>query len=210
MAFGTMPLCLSARLSCPLGSGVNVKPLFVLFWQLCRFQKGPQDVPYSQALLVVLLLAEVSLGLATILFLGGDYFPQQALGMIVAISAWIAMVWGILNFKGLRPRFVQAVTACLGTDLLMSFIILPLQVFIVTQPSADGVGNLVRLAMLFFLIWDILIKARIYSVSMELGRLQGNLLSISIWILVLLLSNSFIPPEALEALQQSADAGAAQ
>lgn len=182
-----------------------MKPLFVLFWQLCRFQKGPQDVPYSQALLLLLLLAEVALGLATLLVLKVDFFLEQAMGMLLAMAVWTGMVWGLLSFKGLQARFVQAMTACLGTDLLMSFIVLPLQVYIVTQLADQEAGTPVRLAILVALIWDILIKARIYSLAMDLGRLQGNLLSISIWLIVLLLSNSFLPPEALEAAQQQSD-----
>ncbi|AUM13835.1 hypothetical protein [Ketobacter alkanivorans] len=187
-----------------------MKPLFVLFWQLCRFQKGPQDVPYSQALMVVLLLANVSLGLGSMLVLSADYLVEQAMGMLLALAVWMAMIWGILGFKGQKARFVQTWTACLGTDLLMSCLVLPLQVFIVTNPPVEGEGSIWRLVMLLVLIWDILIKARIYSVSMGLGRLQGNLLSISIWLLVFLLNFSFLPPEVMQQAEQQSSAGVDQ
>lgn len=180
-----------------------MKPLFALFWQLCLFRKGPQDVPYAPVLLVVLVLVELVLGAAIIMSLEPLYMSQQLLGVTVALGAWLAIVWGLLRFKGMESRYVQAMTACLGTDLLLSFIILPLQVYIVTSASDAAFGTVARLALLVVLIWDILVKGRIYAASMQLGRLQGNLLSITIWVVVLLLSDMFLPPEALEALQQA-------
>lgn len=180
-----------------------MKPLFALFWQLCLFRRGPQDVPYSPVLLVALVLVELVLGAVIITSLEPVYLRQQLLGVTVALSAWLVMVWGLLRFKGLESRYVQAMTACLGTDLLLSFAIIPLQVYIVTSASDAALGTQARLVLLMMLIWDILVKGRIYGSSMGLGRLQGNLLSIAIWVVVLLLSDMFLPPEAIEALQQS-------
>ncbi|HAU13990.1 MAG TPA: hypothetical protein DCS92_09790, partial [Gammaproteobacteria bacterium] len=78
-----------------------MKPLFVLFWQLCRFQKGPQDVPYSQVLLLLLLVAELALGMATILLLEPLNMGQQMLGLLMDMGAWLLLVWALLAFKGL-------------------------------------------------------------------------------------------------------------
>ncbi|MCK5792511.1 MULTISPECIES: hypothetical protein [unclassified Ketobacter] len=180
-----------------------MKPLFVLFWQLCRFQKGPQDVPYSQVLLLLLLVAELALGMATILLLEPLNMGQQMLGLLMAMGAWLLLVWALLAFKGLTARYVQTMSACLGTDLLLSCIILPLQVYIVGQGLEPESGTLARLALLVALIWDILIKGRIYGASMQLGRLQANLLSITIWVIVLLLSNAFMPAPMPEQAPQN-------
>lgn len=183
-----------------------MKPLFVLFWQLCRFQKGPQDVPFSPPLLVLLFGVVLLLSASILYWLEPQYFLQQLLGSLVALIAWGAMVWAVLNFKKANARFVQTMTACFGTDVVISLASVPLQLFIFTAATEGGIGVLTRLALLTLLIWDILIKARIYSVSMELGRLQGNLLSITIWVSVLLISNSFLPPEALESIQPDSTA----
>ena len=180
-----------------------MKPLFALFWQLCLFRRGPQDVPYSPVLLGALVLAELALGAALILGLEPIYLKQQLLGMVVALSAWLALVWLVLRFKGLDARYIQAMTACLGTDLLLSCAILPLQVYIVSSSADAALATPSRLVLLALLIWDILVKGRIYSGAMNLGRFQANILSITIWVIVLLLSDMFLPPEALEALQQA-------
>ncbi|MEE2729584.1 MAG: hypothetical protein VYA55_02125 [Pseudomonadota bacterium] len=178
-----------------------MKPLFTLFWQLCVFRRGPQDVPYSPVLLAVLVLAELLLGAAIVGRLETAYMGHQMMGMVVALSAWLAMVWGLLRFKGLEARYVQAMTACLGTDLLLSAVTVPLQLYILSLPLDAGVGTWARVALLLTLIWDILVKGRIYGAALGLGRLQANLLSITIWVIVLLLSDVFMPAEALEAMQ---------
>ncbi|MAR89319.1 MAG: hypothetical protein CML06_00350 [Pseudomonadales bacterium] len=183
-----------------------MKSLIELFWQLCRFRRGPQNVPYSPPLMVLLLLAVAGLGVATIFAMEQQYMAPKLLGMVAALGTWMLLVWGVLGFKGLGPRFVQTMTACLGTDLLMSCILLPLQGAALANAQDNWLGTLLKVAIMTVLVWDILIKARIYSVAMNMGRLQGNLLSISIWLIVILISNSFLPPEAFEALQQQQQA----
>jgi len=172
-----------------------LKPLFALFWQLCLFRRGPQDVPYAPALLVIILLAEMALGVASVLMLEKSYQSEQAAGVLLGLTVWLALVWGILGFKGQKTRFVQTMTACLGTDLVMTLLVLPLQVFLVTYPESGSAPYLLRLVVL---IWDILIKGRIYSAAMNLGRVQANLLSITIWLVVVLMSVSLLPAEALQ------------
>ena len=174
-----------------------MKPLIVLFWQVCRFQKGPQDVPYSPALLGVLLLAVAALGAASVMWLDQTYQQPKIAGMVVALLAWMGMVAGLLRFKGLSSRFVQAMSACLGTDLIMTALAMPVQYLLVQNPPVEGSLSLPLVAIQVLMVWDLLVKGRIYSASMQLGRFQGNLLSICIWITVLSLTYVFLPPEAL-------------
>ena len=89
--------------------------------------------------------------------------------------------------------------ACLGTDLVISLISVPMQMAVVSVEAETTLGSLSRFGLLTLMIWDILVKGRIYSGAMNLGRLQGNFLSICIWISMLLISYQFIP----EALQNS-------
>ncbi len=180
-----------------------MKPLIALFWQLCLFRRGPQEVPYSPVLLGIFVVAELILGAFIVFTLEPLYAGQQLLGLLVALVAWLAIVWGLLRFKGLDARYVQTMTACLGTDLLLSLVIVPLQVYIISGGPEVALGLPARLVLLGLLLWDIMIKGHIYGMAMRLGRLQGNLLSITIWVIVLLLGDMFLPPEALEALQQT-------
>src|SRR5690606_14600130 len=53
-----------------------VKPLFALFWQICRFRRGPEDVPFAPALMAILLLAVAGLGSLSIVILSGVEQPR--------------------------------------------------------------------------------------------------------------------------------------
>ena len=47
-----------------------MKALWTLFWQLCQLRRGPEDVPYSLQLLLLLGLLDVALGV------GGQFLAQ--------------------------------------------------------------------------------------------------------------------------------------
>lgn len=176
-----------------------MKPVFHLFWQLCRLQKGPQDVPYSPILLLLLVLALLSLSGLIVLLLDPDYLQYKMLGSGVAILSWGALLFVILRFKRAESRFVQTMTACMGTDLIISALGVPLQFGVMGLSQESLAGNLFRFALLGLIIWDILIKGRIYSAAMEVGRIQGNLLSLLIWLSVLSISYRFLPEAAQSA-----------
>lgn len=176
-----------------------MKALFSLFWQLCRFQKGPQDVPHSPPLLALLVMALMSLSVLIVFWFEPKYVSEKLMGSALALAAWFLLLFLLLKFKGLGNRFVQTMIACLGTDLVISLSSVPMQMAVVSVEAETTLGSLSRFGLLTLMIWDILVKGRIYSGAMNLGRLQGNFLSICIWISMLLISYQFIP----EALQNS-------
>ncbi len=173
-----------------------LKVLFGLFWQLCLFRRGPQDVPYSPVLLVMLVGALIGLGCGLILWLDQGYLQQNVMGSLAALTAWFVIVYAILALKQSTSRMVQTMTACLGTDLIVSLVSVPLRVPLAYLEPEHLLSSLLRVALLVVMIWDILIKSRIYEAAMGLGRLQANLLSVTIWLCVFLVNISFLPPEA--------------
>ena len=175
-----------------------MKSLFELFWQICVFRKGPDQVPHAPALLGLLLIAILVLSAFLLLALEPSYFVAKMAGSAASIGAWCLAVYAILSFKKLSNRFVQTMTACLGSDLIISILSIPLQIVASRLPIESSISSILWLAMLVLIIWDILIKARIYSMAMRLGRLQGNFLAIALWISLFVISLSFLPPQALQ------------
>ncbi len=177
-----------------------MKPLFTLFWQLCRFQRGPQDVPHSPPLLAFLVILLLLLSGAMVLVFEPTYMTEKLMGSAAALAAWFALVFLLLKFKGLGNRFAQTMTACIGTDLVINVLSLPFQAAIVNLPAESGVGAVGRFGLLALMIWDILVKGHIYAYSMNMGRLQGNFLAICMWLAILLISFRFLP-EAVQNAQ---------
>ncbi len=175
-----------------------MKALIYLFWQICTFRKGPQDVPYSPPLLGLLVVALVVLSLLLTAYVEPAYFTQRFAGSVVAIALWFVVVYALLSVKKLIPRFLQTITACLGTDLLISMLSLPLQLLLISAPKSGMYSSLIQSLLLSLVIWDIVIKGRIYDSAMGLGRFGGNALAVALWIMLLMVSLSFLPAEAIQ------------
>lgn len=181
-----------------------MKPLFALFWQICRFRRGPEDVPYAPALAALLVVAVAGLVGGSVLVLNGLApppgedapalsTPMQLLVQWVALVAWMLVIFLLLRFKNLSARYSQTLIAALGTDLVMflpqffGFAILAM------SPSTSGVAGIGQFTVLFIYIWDMLIKGHIYSRALNISRLQGNLLSLALSYGIFALSAALIP-----------------
>lgn len=176
-----------------------MKTLMRLFWQLCLFQRGPEDVPHSPPLVAVLVAALMLLSVLIVVLFEPLYVVEKLMGSVLALLAWFALLSLLLKFKELGNRLLQTMAACLGTDLVISLISVPLQLAVMSATAETQLGTVSRFGLLSLMIWDILVKGHIYSGALNISRLQGNFLSISIWIIMLLISYQFIP----EALQQN-------
>lgn len=182
-----------------------MKPLFALFWLICRFRRGPEDVPYAPALAGLLVVAVAGLVGGSVLLLDGlapppssPDIPQvastlQLLVQWVALAVWMVVVFALLRFKGHGARYVQTLIAALGTDLIMfvpQFIGFALMAVNAPDSAAAGLG---QFTVLFVYIWDMLIKGHIYSRALDISRLQGNLLSLALSYGIFALSALLIP-----------------
>lgn len=182
-----------------------MKPLFALFWQICRFRRGPEDVPYAPALAGLLIVAVAGLVGGSVLILNGltpppssPDIPQvapttQLLVQWAALAAWMTVMFTLLRFKGFGARFTQTVIAALGTDLIMfapQFIGFAIIAVNGPESAASGLG---QFTVLFIYIWDMLIKGHIYSRALNISRLQGNLLSLALSYGIFALSALLIP-----------------
>lgn len=176
-----------------------------LYWQICRFRSGPEDVPPVITLTFLTLLAYGLLNFIVRVGFGDLSVAYSAVSLLVITLFWTAMVYGVLQFKKLTPRFQQTFTAILGTDVVLSLISMPLAIvagkFAVDSP-------VVALASAFWLlvfIWDVLVKGFIFHRAFNVSPLLGNLFSLMISMLIMMIDQSLLAqfePELLENLRQ--------
>jgi len=180
-----------------------VKPLFALFWQICRFRRGPEDVPFAPALMAILLLAVAGLGSLSIVILSGVEQPRpeqdvavstQLMVQWLALAAWLVVVYLLLQFKRMGSRFVQTATAALGTDIVMAVPQFACFAIFATQSPESALAALGQFALLFVYVWDMLIKGHIYSHALNISRLQGNLLSLALSFGLFAISAALVAP----------------
>jgi hypothetical protein len=164
---------------------------------LCLLRRGPEDLPYSPALLVALLIASVVLeGLFDI------YRGIKPLMMLVALAGTLAALGALfLVLRGRRKpeRFMQTALALVTTSLLFELIALPLSLVVMpfAQAAAHAAGNppsptqaqaIALLAMFVFAIWQICISVSILRRALEIPVVGGVLVLILLacvnWIVV--------------------------
>jgi hypothetical protein len=140
-------------------------PLIKLFWEICLFRRGPQDVPSSQTLLGLSALAYFAVGL-TLLGLETGW-PEAAAQVLAEAVMLLGFLWATLSVAGLKSRFIRTLIAMLGTDALISSFAIPLMIGIPQSPQAQGF----YFGLLLLMLWHLTVVAHIFrhALSRPLG-----------------------------------------
>ena len=132
-----------------------------LLFDICLFKKGPQDVPYSVGLLWILLGFYVVIR-ALMLNIRFDMLTVL-LQVVVEVLLVAGFSWMLLALVAKRHRLCQVTAAFLGTDALISFVVLPA---IATMALGQG-GLLVFLVMLVLIGWHWAVTGHIIHNALE-------------------------------------------
>jgi len=162
-----------------------MEALIRLFGNICRFKKGPEDVPSSLNLLLALLICnliiEMFLGL-TVYSIGLAFFLTSLSVIVLFAFSW---VW-LLLFQ-LKERFLQTATAFIGISLFTNILCF-IPVTLLWQMGVL-VDNSYALVNLVLLIWILSIYAHIYKRALNVSFFLGLALSITYFITFSTLSN---------------------
>ena len=143
--------------------------------EIMLLRRGPQDLPYSAALLVSLMFFYVASGtlvLSTTLGAG-----QAAVNMAldaVLLSAFSYICLSLLNY---RARFVQMVSALAGIGIIYHLLAWPLFLQIQNMQADDPGATISALLMLFLISWQVLVFAHVFRHSMVMSMGRALLLS---------------------------------
>jgi len=130
-------------------------PLIKLFFDICLFKKGPQDLPASGLLLALTTAAYLLVGL---ILLGLETNWTDALVQVLAEAAMlVGFLFVTLKVAGLMPRFLKTTAAMLGTDALISCFAIPLLTWMMNAQGTQGV----YLFLLLLMLWHLAVVAHI-------------------------------------------------
>ena len=170
-----------------------MKALWTLFWQICQLRRGPEDVPYSVQLLVLLAVLDVALGIGSQLLASSDRLRIAVSLTLLAVVMDAAVFWGLLWFKRLQARWVQGLTTIFGIDLLLGLVALPLTLLShVVEPKSVMIG-LVVVAQMLLVGWNIGLRGFVFHRALNIGLLQGNMLSLTLFMLNIFISIQLFP-----------------
>jgi len=126
-----------------------------LLFNICLFKKGPQDIPYSIALLRLSLIAYTLISYLLI------RLSIESLKALLQVGVEIILVIGfaylLLALSNKLNRFVQTCCTFLGSDALITLCAMP----VIASLSIDSGNILALFAMLAMMIWHWLVTAHI-------------------------------------------------
>lgn len=163
---------------------MRLPAFFASLADLCRFRRGPEDMPYAPRLLVALL---VGCGVLQVLF--GWYHgakPGPIAAALLGGLAVVGVVFLLLRGRGKSERFVQTTTGLAAAYLLFGIVtdalalLLPLdelyERFVADPghpPTLTSGEALVALAVIALAIWQLCVWIRILRRALEVSIAGG-------------------------------------
>ncbi|QGX40820.1 hypothetical protein [Permianibacter aggregans] len=129
---------------------------FSLFFPICLLKKGPQDLPWSPALLLKACLLQwfSSALLFLLLAPAATAFFRASIAIALSLSVWSLVLW--LSNRG--ERLLQVLTAVQGCATLLNIGMWPLMFLMSTVSSNPAMALVLNVAMI---VWSMSIHAHI-------------------------------------------------
>jgi hypothetical protein len=145
--------------------------IFINLANMLRLRSGPQNLPASWPLAVILVSAYMVQNLITGQQLEDDNAAAKSL---LAISLQVVVLTGLLYWRRHLERFPQTLSALAGVGIVFNAITWAL----LTQ--SDPAANQPMLALTWFavFIWSLFIDANIYRHSLSVPFAMGMLITV--------------------------------
>ncbi len=145
--------------------------IFINLANMLRLRGGPQNLPASWPLAIILVSAYMVQNLITGQQLEDDYAAAKSL---LAISLQVVVLTGLLYWRRHLERFPQTLSALAGVGIVFNAITWAL----LTQ--SDPAANQPLLALTWFavFIWSLFIDANIYRHSLSVPFAMGMLITV--------------------------------
>jgi hypothetical protein len=155
-------------------------------FSILLLKQGPQDLPFSQQLLNILVLLYVAIG---VMVLQGSVESGQAAGsMILDVLIILFYTYIVLNTLNKKQRFVQAATAMVGAGILFHLLAWPMMAQLITTDDGQSLTLAASMAMLLLISWNLLVVAHIFRQTLESGMTNAILLSFALFFISITLS----------------------
>lgn len=163
------------------------KVLFLAFFDICRLQKRPQDIPASKNLLTLCLLIYTLFSIGLVM-LSDEPLDRAIAASLLEIGLIMAFTQALLQIRGKTERWVQTITALSGTGVVLSLFALPVYILLSLNGGNETNNNPIYAFGLLILaglaLWNIFIMAHVLRHALEVNMMSGIILAIIyIWII---------------------------
>lgn len=175
------------------------KILFMAFFNMCRLNKRPQDLPASTNLLTICVVVYAFLSI----LLTSLFQPAEKAVLTGVIEIFLIMIFtlSLLQATGKTTRWTQTVTALFGTSIIINFITLPVYLLIdptaINQLEANTGQSMALLILAALGCWNIVIMSHILKHALEVNFAIALFLAIVyIWI-IFSFTSAILPMETM-------------
>ena len=141
--------------------------LALLVRDICQLRRGPEEIPYSRRLLVVLIGASLALDVLSERVLGGHDALARSL---VSTLLVLGLCWIALSVRQLGNRYVQTASALVACSIVFSLLVLPLAFLAGPMPgdaTLTPLQTLIVWASFAIFVWSVLVDAHIIRRALD-------------------------------------------
>jgi hypothetical protein len=151
---------------------------------LATLRSGPQELPHSANLLLVLFVVGTAVDVASgVLFATPDALGRSLLSNVIVLG----LCWIALAIRSLRNRYLQTATALVACGLLFSLLQLPIAALIGPTPTTPAELAPLQILLYWILfalfVWQLAVSAHIMRHAMD-ASFAFALVLVASWVIV--------------------------
>lgn len=147
-----------------------MQALIFYFFELCVLRRAPQDLPASDFVFRLVLVASLLVGVLVSL-VGGQPLLAAAIQSLAQLSLLLGVLYLGLDLMRLRGRFLQSATALLGSGVILSLLALVPIGLLPDEVSGEAL-SVATLSLLAMFVWSIIVAGHIlrHAIGLTLGQ----------------------------------------
>lgn len=176
----------------------RVLALIQTLLDIMRLRKGPDSIPHSQVVLLIVIAMWVGADLISVVASPQVNMDRRVVGWLVSFVA-LAIFALVVSFYGRRERLLQMISAIVGCAALFT-VVLTIIVGMSGQATDDSPVQLgIVMSVFAVMLWSVIVEGHILARTIEQPRIVGVMISLSVFLLQLYLLEITFPamnPEA--------------
>jgi len=168
----------------------DVLTLFKTLLDIVRLQKGPEAIPHSPVLFVLMVAAWMAVGAVVTAMIGELNQSDFAISMLLGVIALVFYA-AVMVFSKKSSRTLQTLTAILGCGVLLECL------FVTGYLSLSPIlgKDIAGLASYLILLWSVPVEGHIIARAIDRHWYIGFLIAMAVFLIQIQVSTSLGPTD---------------
>lgn len=160
-----------------------------------RLRKGPDAIPHSQVVLLIVVVMWVVADIVSVIVSEQVAMNRRAVGWLVSIFALLVFAV-IAGFYGRRERLLQMISSIIGCAAVFTVILTIILAIGGQLPDRSPLQTGVLMMIFVVMLWSVVVEGHILATTIEQPRIVGVMISLSVFLLqIYLLEIAFPSPD---------------